>query len=171
MTVWKVYLITNKTNGKGYVGITSKAVRLRLSEHVRDAFPGRKNPNGTLYALHAALQKYGQNSFSIDELEVDLTLAQARSRERFYIEKHGTYGGGRGRRGYNQTLGGEVPDEAYRLHHGARAAPANVNEYSKVQNQPIHPAQDPKEIHESSGIGYLIALMCVGLMFVIFLSQ
>lgn len=113
MDVWKVYLITNRQNGKGYVGITSKSLELRMSNHIRDAFPGRRNSNGTLYALHAAFQKYGEENFSIRELEPNLSLGEARARERFYIRELGTYGGGRGRRGYNQTEGGELPDEAY----------------------------------------------------------
>ena len=69
-----------------------------MSNHIRDAFPGRRNSNGTLYALHAAFQKYGEENFSIRELEPNLSLGEARARERFYIRELGTYGGGRGRR-------------------------------------------------------------------------
>lgn len=171
MNVWKVYLITNAANGKGYVGITSKAVELRLREHVRDAFPGRRNPNGTLYALHAAFHKYGQERFSISELEVGLSLAQARARERYHIETLGTYGGGRGRRGYNQTLGGEMPDEAYGYHQSSppiatsvrpqQAPPSASRSSQDVQNERDSPSQ----------IGYVIGLILAAVVFVYYLSQ
>ena len=110
---WTIYLIENSKNGKGYVGLTSKQIERRFSEHVAQAFPGRKNPNGTLYALHAALQKYGPENFTIRALERGLDLNQARRRERDFIQEYSTYGSGRGKRGYNQTLGGELPEDKW----------------------------------------------------------
>ena len=113
---WKVYAIRNTTNGKSYVGITSKQIESRLSEHFEAAVPGRRNSNGTLYALHAAIQKYGVAAFAVEELEADHDLATAQQRERHFIKELNSYGGGptiRGKpRGYNQTLGGETPDYA-----------------------------------------------------------
>lgn len=171
MNVWKVYLIRNAVNGKGYVGITSKPIEVRLSNHVRDAYPGRRNPNGTLYALHAALQKYGEESFSISELKEDLSLSEARAMEREYIEKLGTYGGGRGRRGYNQTMGGEMPDEAYGydrvatpIASPARAAPKP----SQVSNPP---SQLPGGETDTAGSGRSIGVLIVILLIIYFLAR
>jgi hypothetical protein len=114
MSRWRVYSITNTINSKHYVGITSKPLSVRLSEHLLAARPGRRNRNGTLYALHAAVQKHGEGAFAIEELEDDLELNDARAREVFFIQELNAYGGGKDRlgirRGYNQTLGGEMPD-------------------------------------------------------------
>jgi len=110
---WTVYVIRNLTNGKSYVGITSKPIELRFSEHIRAAFPGRRGPNGRLYALHAAIQKYGIKSFKIEKLEDNHDLNMAQKREQFFIQKLKSYGSARpasNRRGYNQSLGGETPD-------------------------------------------------------------
>lgn len=108
---WKVYLIRNQRNEKGYVGVTSKPLMLKLNEHVEEAYPGRRNRTGTLYALHAAIQKYGKDAFSIELLEEGLSLEQALRRQTHFITKLGTFGGGRGKRGYNQTSSGEMPKE------------------------------------------------------------
>lgn len=114
MSNWCVYKITCKANGKPYIGITSKSLQTRLGEHIQDAFPGRLTSNGTLYALHSAIQKHGQNNFIIEPLMSDLSFDEARENEVLLIKKYNSYGGGKRRkglpRGYNQSLGGEMPD-------------------------------------------------------------
>lgn len=114
MSNWCVYKITCKANGKPYIGITSKSLQTRLGEHIQDAFPGRLTSNGTLYALHSAIQKHGQKNFIIEPLMRDLSFDEARENEVLLIKKYNSYGGGRRRkglpRGYNQSLGGEMPD-------------------------------------------------------------
>ena len=90
---WSVYKITCKANGKSYIGITQKALNTRLKEHFRDAFPGRYNASGTLYALHAAIQKYGKTNFTIEPLMEDLDLQLARKNEVRFIKKYNSYGG------------------------------------------------------------------------------
>ncbi len=163
--VWKVYLITNNINGKGYVGITSKPIEVRLSNHIRDAYPGRRNPNGTLYALHAAFQKYGEENFSISELQIGLTLSEARLLERHYIEKLGTYGSRRGRRGYNQTLGGEIPDEAYGQDRVTNpvSSPAQKVITPQAVSTPVIPTQSSEEAsaRPSKLIGLIIVILLV----------
>ena len=164
MSIWKVYLITNKTNGKGYVGITSKPIEVRLSNHVVDAFPGRRNPNGTLYALHAALQKYGADNFTILELEMGLTLESARFREKHYIAKLGTYGGGRGKRGYNQTLGGEMPDEAYGYHQpGSKTSkmPPSILAQKPIDQTPLEPSAQKHRFNYSSIIVVILLVLAI----------
>lgn len=163
--VWKVYLITNNINGKGYVGITSKPIEVRLGNHIRDAYPGRRNPNGTLYALHAAFQKYGEENFSISELQIGLTLSEARLLERHYIENLGTYGSGRGRRGYNQTLGGEMPDEAYghdRVTHPVSSAAQKTIQHRLIST-PVLPTHSAEKGAAGSGrlIGPIVVILIV----------
>jgi group I intron endonuclease len=53
-----VYRITNKKNGKSYIGFTSKSVDQRWSEHVYWAL--HRNSH---YRIHAAIRKYGPENF------------------------------------------------------------------------------------------------------------
>lgn len=128
---WEVYLIRNKRNEKGYVGITSKPLELKLSEHLDEAYPGRRNRTGTLYALHAAIQKYGEDEFAIELLEDGLSLEQALRRQTHFIAKLQTYGGGRGKRGYNQTRGGKIPEEHDHGNPAVQARSATVSASSE----------------------------------------
>ena len=114
---WSVYRILSKCNAKSYVGITQKPLQKRLNEHFKDAYPGRYNARGTLYAFHAAIQKYGVENFTIKPLLKGLSLDQAQTQEKKFIKKYNSYGGFKNKkglpRGYNQSLGGETPDFEY----------------------------------------------------------
>lgn len=111
MGSWSVYLIKNKANGKGYVGITSKTIQDRFKEHITDAQGGEiTSPNGRIRPLHAAMNKYGLKSFDIRYLERRLDLREAQRREEYRIRKLNTYASGTARMGYNQSYGGEEPD-------------------------------------------------------------
>ena len=72
MSSWQVYVIRNKTNRKGYVGITTKPLSDRLNERLSDAFPGRWGKSGRLLPLHTAIQKYGEDSFLTETVEFGL---------------------------------------------------------------------------------------------------
>jgi hypothetical protein len=115
MGLWKVYKITNQSSGRAYIGITSKQIEMRFREHLEQAKEGsRLHKNGTRYALHAALVKYGAERFDLVELKKGLDLDSARRLEVELIQKHNTYASARNLpnlpRGYNETLGGEMPD-------------------------------------------------------------
>ena len=115
MGKWVVYLITNESNGKGYVGITNerhKTIYDRLEDHIKMASDGgRRSPNGRLYPIHAAIRKYGEENFSVKVLENKyFDLEDAQELETYYIKKLNTYASGSARGGYNLTFGGEEPD-------------------------------------------------------------
>lgn len=57
-----VYLVRNLSNGKGYVGITTKTLKWRWSSHKKASGKGR-------FALHKAMKKYGHEAFDVSELE------------------------------------------------------------------------------------------------------
>ena len=111
---WAVYLITNKANGKGYVGISNERVKTiynRLSDHIALAHSGgRTTRHGRPFPIYAAISKYGEENFNIKYLESDLDLEEAKEKEKEYIEEFNTRANGYRGRGYNLTNGGEEPD-------------------------------------------------------------
>lgn len=95
-----IYLVTNKVNGKQYVGKTESTIDERWKEHCNDYKKERceKRP------LYNAMNKYGIDNFEIKELEYLKEGGKLLSdRETYWIEKLGTYGSN----GYNATKGGD----------------------------------------------------------------
>ena len=109
MIAWKVYVIRNAENNKGYVGITTKPLSYRLNEHFESAIDPRTREDGTPFPLSGAIGKYGQNRFNIRLLEKGLTLDKAQLRETHWISELRTHATVH-RTGYNLTWGGEDPD-------------------------------------------------------------
>lgn len=95
-----IYLITNKINGKQYVGKTENTIDERWKEHIKDSKKERyeKRP------LYDAIQKYGIDNFEIKELEYLKEGGELLSnREIYWIKQLKTYG----HNGYNATIGGD----------------------------------------------------------------
>ena len=90
-----IYQITNKINGKVYIGKTEFSIEKRFKEHCRD-FLREKNEKRPLYA---AMRKYGVENFEISLIE---ETDNPNEREIFWIEYFGTF-----KYGYNATLGGD----------------------------------------------------------------
>lgn len=91
--IWKVYVHTNKYNGKRYVGITS----LDTSERWRDGKGYSKQVFGK------AVSKYGWNGFTHEVLFDNLSSTEANNIEQELISKWNTRDS---RFGYNVTCGG-----------------------------------------------------------------
>src|SRR5713101_3223654 len=93
-----LYLITNTVTGQQYVGKTTRDIRTRWKEHLKDAKVNRHQ-----YRLHRAIRKYGAGSFTVETIH---TLAQDAASlnqwEVFYIEALRVAG-----KLYNMTTGGE----------------------------------------------------------------
>ena|ERR1700733_163764 len=93
----KIYIITNLLSGKRYVGQTMQTLEKRWKEHLRDARNGRTCP------LHAAIRKYGPESFSIEVL-VFCGESELNPLEKFAILIFNSLVDNRS--GYNVTEGG-----------------------------------------------------------------
>ena len=64
-----------------------------------------------MYALHAAILKYGAENFTVDYLtDYYSSLQEAQEDEIKWIAELNTYASGRIRNGYNLSRGGEYPD-------------------------------------------------------------
>jgi group I intron endonuclease len=103
-----VYKISNKKDGKVYIGITSQSLERRVQQHL---FCVRQGVNSKLYN---AIRKHGISSFKIDPIDKAVGLEELKYLEQMYIADYDSY-----RSGYNLTLGGEgtigyVPTEETR---------------------------------------------------------
>lgn len=94
---YEVYMHTNRSNGKSYIGITCNGVRARLYSHESASRHGSNLP------FHRAIRKYGIESFVTCVLATCQGLVEATNLEQELILKHKTFG----RNGYNATKGGE----------------------------------------------------------------
>jgi group I intron endonuclease len=93
-----IYCITNKVNGKRYIGKTTQKLTKRWWTHKNCAFRGCDS------ILYRAIRKYGEDAFTIavviESLEPMLDeLEQHYIRSYDTISEHGN--------GYNMTFGGE----------------------------------------------------------------
>lgn len=101
-----VYRITNKINGKLYIGMTSRTLEQRWDSHCSSA------KNGSLFRFHAAIRKYGKDAFIAEVLFDNLDVDQCRIVEEQTILQYDTISNG-----YNAKPGGcggwIVSDEKY----------------------------------------------------------
>ena len=88
-----LYKITNKLNGKIYIGQTVQTLKARLWRHFSKK---SKSP------LSFAVQKYGKDNFSIEELSTYKTLEDLNDAEEYYIEWYNCLSPN----GYNLHTGG-----------------------------------------------------------------
>jgi len=89
-----VYLATNKTNGKQYVGLTKRSLDARWNQHVNVANKGAKT------YFHRAIVKHGIAGFDVHPIVSALSLDYLADLERTLIADL--------KPEYNQTNGGEV---------------------------------------------------------------
>lgn len=87
-----IYCITNKLDGKQYVGLTTRKV-----EESNDYF-------GSGLYIKRAIKQYGKQNFKKEILEVCSTKEQLGQREVYWVDKLNTLSPN----GYNLTDGGEV---------------------------------------------------------------
>ena len=81
--MYSIYKITNKVNGKIYIGYTEKSLEQRFAQHCVESQRPRKTP------IQRAICKYGKDSFTIEALyegtNKEYTL---NNREDYYIETY-----------------------------------------------------------------------------------
>ena len=94
-----IYKITNKINGKSYIGL-SKNIEHRWRQHELKSF----NPDDREYekSLYRALRKYGLENFNWEILE-ECPEEQLADREIYWIGYYNSYA-----EGYNETPGGDI---------------------------------------------------------------
>jgi len=92
-----IYAIINRTNGKVYVGQTTRTPMVRFFEHSNPRKRGKKSK-----ITHAILNE-GQQNFYVRVLEV-CTQTMLNDREKFWIKQLHAW---KTMQGYNRTMGGQ----------------------------------------------------------------
>ena len=92
-----IYKITNKINGKSYIGQTIQNVKERFYQHC-----ATKCSQAILnMVIHKAINKYGKSNFTIEVIE-EVESTNLNDREKYWIRYYDSYNSG-----YNSTEGGQ----------------------------------------------------------------
>lgn len=92
-----IYKITNKINGKSYIGQTIQNVKERFYQHC-----ATKCSQAILnMVIHKAINKYGKSNFTIEVIE-EVESTNLNDRERYWIRYYDSHNNG-----YNSTEGGQ----------------------------------------------------------------
>ncbi len=119
--IGRVYCVTNKVNGKRYVGV-ARNPELRLKSHIKghsDAAP----------LLHEAIVEFGVENFTLETVFTGPYM-QALQKEKYFIKKLHT----RAPSGYNKSSGGEVFNRI-----GQKASPETRAKLSALNKGSKHP--------------------------------
>lgn len=93
-----IYKITNKINGKIYIGQTVNTLNHRWNQHIRETFSIKKRTY-----FHNAIAKYGVDAFIVEVIEEVDTVEKMNEREVYWIS---FYQSNDKRYGYNIDAGG-----------------------------------------------------------------
>ncbi len=92
-----VYVVESSATTKRYIGITSRSLKIRWSQH-RAACTRNSD-----YAIHRAMRRHGISTFTIREIGTARDWNSLCAMERKYIAEYKSFG----LYGYNMTEGGE----------------------------------------------------------------
>lgn len=107
-----IYKITNKINGKVYIG-QSVNIEERFKSHKYSYNNSKVSGYNTKF--YRALRKYGIVNFSFEIVEEVLNRQDLNDKEIFWIKYYDSF-----KNGYNSTLGGGIVTEKCELHPNAK---------------------------------------------------
>lgn len=97
VVIMVIYKITNKINGKVYVGQTTRDFEIRKQEHIDNAFMYNINTH-----IYCAMRKYGLENFDFDIICEAKNIEELNYLETKYIVQYDSV-----RNGYNMSYGGD----------------------------------------------------------------
>ena len=89
----EIYKITNKINGKIYIGQTIRPVEYRFNRHINDAM---RNKLSTHFAR--AIRKYGSDKWQIEVIDNATNQDELNQKEQYWIRYYNSV-----EKGYNET--------------------------------------------------------------------
>jgi len=92
-----IYCANNIINEKRYIGQTIRDLDKRKKEHISQA------NNGSKFAFHLAINKYGEDKFEWSIIDVVDSQEELDNKELYWIDFYNTYKNG----GYNMSVGGQ----------------------------------------------------------------
>lgn len=142
-----IYCITNKVNGKIYVGYTKRSLEDRWDGHIKDS--QREGRASYDRVLMTAIRKYGVESFVMELIDAADNAWEAGEKEKFWIKELGA----KGKRGYNMTDGGEgvkgwVPTQKDRDRLSKQNSGENNYWWKKYTTQSPHYGKSLSEEHK-----------------------
>lgn len=132
---YELYLITNKVNGKRYVGQTQSNIGYlsRWREHINEAMYTK----GHRGLLHNAIFKYGPESFDVKLLIHDVEEKDIDRLEVLWIKKFKTFYLADGSWGYNMTQGGQgIHGYIHTAATTAKMSIASTKYWERLRNNP-----------------------------------
>ena len=71
-----IYKITNKLNGKSYIGQTTVSIETRVKAHMRKS---------ACHGIYRAIQKYGIENFTVEQIDTATTQEELNIKEEKWI--------------------------------------------------------------------------------------
>ena len=99
-----IYLITNKTTKKEYVGVCTVSLEERWSGSNGHVESAKKGQYINKYSLQAAIRKFGEKDFSMEEIDNGSSKDDLTAKEKYWIGKLNTLFPN----GYNLNKGGSI---------------------------------------------------------------
>ena len=127
-----IYKVTNKINGKCYIGQTILTINKRKSGHIYKSL--KKSDN---CYFHKAIRKYGKDNFLWEIICECKTKKELNEKEIYYIKQQKSYVK---ENGYNLTHGGEDNPMNYQKYRD-KISKANSGELNPFFGKNIHKKQ------------------------------
>ena len=97
MAEFTIYKITNRHNGKVYIGKTTRTIEARWKQHCRDV-----DSKHAHFKLQQAIKEFGADSFDMEQIDFAATTEEANEKEMSWIKHYDSV-----EKGYNTSPGGK----------------------------------------------------------------
>lgn len=138
-----IYKISTTATNKVYIGQTIRTIEKRYQEHLNNRFKStRKHAH-----LYEAMNKYGIETFSVEEIDTASNQKELDKKERQWIKKYDAI-----KNGYNMAPGGQgtniFESEAVRAHHAKKMHSPEVRKKISKTMHELRTTQGFSEEHK-----------------------
>ena len=95
-----IYKVTNKVNGKVYIGKTKGSVEARWKKHCYQAHDQKRDH--MKFKLQYAILEFGAENFTVEQIDCAATTEEANQKEMYWIKHYDSI-----EKGYNTSPGGK----------------------------------------------------------------